>query len=249
MTRHTSRFAIRLAATRAEIEAAQALRHRVFVEELGAAPDDACAGTGREWDRFDGACDHLILTDALRGDAVVGAYRLMDEAGAARAGGFASEEEFDLAPLRRSGLALMELGRTCLHPDYRGGSAIHLLWQALAGIVAERRIGLVFGLASLPGTNLAALAGPLGLLASDHLAPAALRPVCRDGVAVPEGALDRVAATVALPALVKGYLRLGGKVGEGAFLDRRFGCVDVCMVLGTGALAQGRGAPPGWARA
>lgn len=237
MTRHAARFAIRLATTPAEVEAAQALRYRVFVEEMGAQAPAGCAAARREWDRYDEACEHLILADTLRGGEVVGTYRLMSDGGAARLGGFATEEEFDIARLRRSGRPLLELGRSCLDPRCRGGGAVHLLWQALAGIVADRGIGLVFGLASLPGTDAHVLAGPLALLQAEHVAPEAIRPVSRAPVAVEPGPLDRRAATLALPPLVKGYLRLGGKVGEGAFVDRRFGCTDVCMVLDTSALA------------
>jgi putative hemolysin len=244
MTRHTFPFATRLAATPAEVEAAQALRFRVFVEELGATAPTACAAARREWDRYDEACEHLLLTDSLRGDEVVGTYRLMDDAGARRAGGFATEEEFDVAALRGSGRRLLELGRSCLDRRARGGSAMHLLWRALAALAADRGIELVFGLASLPGTDARALAGPLALLRREHLAPEEVRPVSR-GPALLEPCtepFDRRAATLALPSLVKGYLRLGGTVGEGAFVDRRFGCTDVCMVLDARALAPRAGA-------
>lgn len=243
MMRQAFPLAIRLASTPDEVEAAQALRFRVFVEEMGARAPAACARARREWDRFDEACEHLLLTDPLRGDEVVGTYRLMDERGAARAGGFATEQEFDLSALRASGRRLLELGRSCLDPRARGGSAVHLLWRALATLGAERGIELVFGLASLPGADLRALAGPLALLGREHLAPEAIRPVSRD----PAGrerlaeSFDRRAATLALPPLVKGYLRLGGTVGEGAFVDERFGCTDVCMVLDARALAPRAG--------
>jgi putative hemolysin len=238
MTRHTFPFAIKLASTPAEVEAAQALRFRVFVEEMGARAPAACARARREWDRFDEACEHLLLTDTLRQGEVVGTYRLMDERGAARAGGFATEREFDLSALRGSGRRLLELGRSCLDPRARGGSAMHLLWRALAEIGADRGIELVFGLASLPGTDPCALAAPLALLRHEHLAPEAIRPVSRDPTASGPwpAAFDRRAATLALPPLVKGYLRLGGAVGEGGFVDRRFGCTDVCMVLDAQAL-------------
>lgn len=242
MTRHATPFAVRLASTPAEVEAAQALRFRVFVEEMGAAAPKACAAVRREWDRYDDACEHLVLTDALRGGEVVGVHRLMDERGAAQAGGFASEAEFDLGPLRRSGRRLLELGRSCLHPAYRSGTAMHLLWQALARIVAEREVEVVFGLASLPGTDLGALAAPLGWLAQEHLAPEPLRPVSLDRASWLDVRFERREAVLALPPLVKAYLRMGGKVGDGAFVDRRFGCTDVCMVLDVGgAWRPGRG--------
>lgn len=242
MTRHTPRFALRLAVTEAEVKAAQALRYQVFVEELGASGGDLTdPSVGLEADRFDAHCEHLLLLDSLRGDTVVGTTRLMTEEGAVTTGRFASEAEFDLAPLRLSGRRLLEVGRTCLHPDHRGGTAMHRLWQGLAAIVEEREIGLLFGLASFPGTDPEAVAQPLACLHHDRLAPEALRPRSLVPVRMAAVALDRLdrrAAMLTTPALVKAYLRLGGKVGEGAFLDRAFGCIDVCMVVDTATLSE-----------
>lgn len=249
MTRHTIPFVIRLASIPSEVEAAQALRYRIFVEENGAHAPASCRASRREWDRYDEGCEHLLLIDPLRGDEVVGVFRLMDELGSARTGGFATEEEFDLSALRRSGRRLLEVGRSCLDPRCRGGGAMHLLWQALAAHVVERGIGLVFGLASLPGTDREILAGPLALLDQEHLAAPQVRPVSKQIGPLPVREFDRRDSTVALPALVKGYLRLGGKVGQGSFVDERFGCTDVCMVLDAAALAPHAGALFGSARA
>lgn len=244
MSRHTPRFTLRLARSEGDLARAQALRHGVFVEEMGRRGGGLTAA-GREADRFDPFCEHLLLLDPLRGEEVIGTTRVLTGAGAARAGGFATEEEFDLAALRASGRSLLEVGRTCLHPGYRGGEALHRLWQGLAAVVEERGIGLLFGLASFQGTDAEALAQPLACLHRAHLAPEGLRPrslapVAMDRVA-PQ-ALDRRAAVLAMPPLVKAYLRLGGRVGEGGFLDADFGCIDVCMVVDTAAL-------PGRARA
>ncbi len=244
MTRHLPRFALRLARTGEEVRAAQALRHRVFVAEGGARGGDRSdPARGLEADRFDPFCEHLLLLDALTGEAV-GTTRLMDGGGAARAGGFATEAEFDIAPLRASGRRLLEVGRTCLLPAHRGGAAMHRLWQGLAAVVEERGVGVLFGLASLPGTDAEALRGPLVCLAREHRAPEGLRPASRRAVAMdpePGAAFDRRAAVLAMPALLKAYLRLGGTVGEGAFLDPDFGCLDLCVVLeadGIGARAR-----------
>ncbi|EYD73590.1 hypothetical protein Rumeso_04711 [Rubellimicrobium mesophilum DSM 19309] len=242
MTRHSPFFALRLAATEAEKAAAQALRHQVFVEELGAMGgrlSDPCAGI--EADEFDAHCEHLLLLDSMRGEAVIGTTRVMTQEGAARAGRFASEAEFDLSALRRSGRRLLEVGRTCLHPDHRGGAAMHRLWQGLAALVEERGVELLFGLASFPGTDSDAVAEPLACLQRDHLAPGEIRPRSLKPVPLsprPARDADRRTAMLATPALVKAYLRLGGKVGEGAFLDREFGCIDVCMVLHTAMLSE-----------
>lgn len=241
MSRHTPPLALRLARTPQDVAAAQAVRHRVFVEELGArggALSDPAAGL--EADRFDPFCEHILLLDSLRGDAVIGTTRVMDQDGADRAGAFASEEEFDISPLRRSGRPLLEVGRTCLLPGYRGGGAMHRLWQGLATVVVERGIGLLFGLASFQGTDPEAFSQPLACLARDHLAPDDLRP--RSLRPAPTGrlspaALDRRAAVLTMPPLIRAYLRLGGRVGEGAFVDHDFRCTDLCMVLDTRALS------------
>lgn len=225
MSRPIPHLALRLARGPADVLAAQALRHRVFVEELGAA------GRGPfESDAFDGRSRHLLLLDALRGDAVVGTCRLLMD------GPFATEAEFDIAPLRRSGLTLLEVGRTCLDPAYRGGAALHRLWQGIAEVVEARGVGLLFGLASFPGTDPAAHAQALAGLTADHLAPAHLRPRSRAPAILPDVALDRRAALLGTPALIRAYLRMGGRVGQGAFLDRAFNCTDVCLVLETAAV-------------
>jgi putative hemolysin len=237
MTHQIYPYVFRLAVSASEVAAAQELRYRVFVKELGARGGELTdAVAGIEADRYDAHCEHVLILDSLRGDTVIGTTRLMGEDGAAKAGGFASELEFDLSGLHRSERRLLEVGRTCLHPDHRGGSAMHRLWQGLAAMVEERRVDLLFGLASFPGTDPLALAQPLSCLHQNHLAPEPLRPRSRASAGVdlvsPERTCRRQ-AMLAMPALVKAYLRLGGRVGEGAFFDRRFGCIDVCMVLDT----------------
>ncbi len=236
-----SAFEVRLASSAADLRAAQRLRYEVFVEELGGQGPLVDHAARLERDRFDPFFDHLLLIDRER-DRVVGVYRLMGEAQAARAGGFYSEGEYDLTSLRRSGRRLLELGRSCLQRDYRGGAGMHQLWSALADHVAREGIEVLFGVASFPGTDAQALAAPLSLLHRRHLAPEALRPRARPGGfqsmdLVPEDRLDRRAAMLAVPSLIKAYLRLGGTVGEGAFLDRAFNCTDVCLVLDTANLS------------
>ena len=163
---------------------------------------------------------------------------MLDEAGAAQAGRFYSEAEYDLSRLRQSGRKLLELGRSCLHPEYRGGTAMFHLWNALAAYVADQRIDVLFGVASFHGTDIADLAPALSLLHHRHLAASDIRPRALDDVfqsmdLVAEPKLDRRAAMVQVPALIKAYLRLGGTVGEGAFIDHEFNTTDVCMVMDT----------------
>ncbi|MDG3040129.1 GNAT family N-acetyltransferase [Roseicyclus marinus] len=231
-------FELRLAATGEDLRAAQRLRYEVFVAELGGDGPMVDHDARLEADRFDPYFDHLLLLDRRRdaGDQVIGVYRLMREDGAEAAGQFYSEGEYDLGPLRASGRRLLELGRSCVHRDYRGGTAMMQLWAGLAEYIAEHGIEVMFGVASFHGLDPAPLSGPLSLLHHRHLAPEAIRPVARpegflamDRIA--EADLDRPAAIRAMPALIKAYLRLGGFVGQGAYLDREFNCVDVCLVM------------------
>ncbi|TDL83531.1 GNAT family N-acetyltransferase [Palleronia sediminis] len=231
-------FSLDLATTETQLRAAQRLRYRVFVEELGGDGPMVDHAARIEADRFDPFFDHLILSDMNRPepDRAIGVYRVMRDDCAARAGGFYTEGEYDLAPLRASGRRLMELGRSCLHPDYRGGTAMSVLWNGLAEYVQRHRIEILFGVASFHGTDPEALAAPLSILHHRHLAPPPLRVrATGEGAAamdlLPEAAIDRVAAMRAVPSLIKAYLRLGGFVGEGAFVDRSFNTTDVCLVM------------------
>ena len=228
-------FQVRLAQTEADVQAAQQLRYDVFVRELGGGGPMVDHAAGLERDRFDPYFDHLLLTDRRSGK-LAGVYRVMRSDMAARAGGFYSAAEYNLAPLVQSGRKLLELGRSCLDPAYRGGTAMHHLWAALAGYVAEYEIEVLFGVASFHGTDTAALAEPLSLLHHRHLAPPELRVRARDYAPmdlIPEPELDRRKAMLAVPSLIKAYLRLGGTVGEGAYIDRAFNTTDVCLILDT----------------
>lgn len=237
-------FELRLAASAADLAAAQRLRYEVFVEELGGDGEMVDHTARREADAFDPHCDHLLLIDRARsadlapdgGGAVVGVYRLLPGDRLAQTGRFYTEGEYDLAPLKTSGRKLLELGRSCLAPEYRGGIAMYHLWGALWDYVEARGIEVLFGTASFHGTDTAALAAPLSMLHHNHLAPEALRPAALPphGTAMdlmPEAALNRAEAMRAVPALIKAYLRLGGLVGQGAWVDHAFNTTDVCLVL------------------
>ncbi|EBA09000.1 hypothetical protein SSE37_05120 [Sagittula stellata E-37] len=232
---------MRLARDAADVAAAQRLRYDVFVAELGGDGPLVDHENRLERDRFDPFFDHLLVCDPARGDMVVGVYRLLRDDRAAEAGQFYSEDEYDLGPLRRSGRRLLELGRSCLHPDYRGGAAMFHLWQGLAGYVTDHGIEVLFGTASFHGTDIARLAQPLSLLHHRHLAPPELRVRARnfqDMNLVPEARIDRVSAMLDVPALIKAYLRLGGCVGEGAYVDHAFNTTDVCLVMDTARMTE-----------
>ncbi len=229
-------FAVRLASGDADIRAAQRLRYEVFVDELGGTGPLVDHEARLERDRFDAYFDHLIVTDLAAGDRVVGVYRLLRDDQAARAGQFYSEDEYDLGALRASGRRLLELGRSCLHRDYRGGAALFHLWQGLAAYVQRHRIEVLFGVASFHGTDPARLAQPLSLLHHRHLAPPELRVTSRRYQKmdlVPPDLLDRKSAMLDVPALIRAYLRLGGFVGDGAYVDHAFNTTDICLVMDT----------------
>ncbi len=240
-------FVVKLADSESELLAAQRLRYAVFVEELGGIGGLVDHEARLEKDRFDPFCDHLILLDsALAGevsDKIVGVYRLMREDQAQAAGQFYSEDEYDLSVLKNSGRRLLELGRSCLHKDYRGGAAMFHIWNGLSSYVIEHKVEILFGTASFHGTDIAALAQPLSLLYHRHLAPEDLRVPVRSAHGVrmdllPPEQIDRKAAMLAVPALIKAYLRLGGVVGDGAYVDQAFNTTDVCLILDTAAMKE-----------
>ncbi|MEP5151930.1 GNAT family N-acetyltransferase, partial [Planktotalea sp.] len=168
-------FDVLFAATDAHLEAVQALRYDVFVRELGGDGALVDHEKGLEKDHYDPFSRHLMLLDRTRGtdieDQVVGAYRLLDVAGAKQAGSFYSEHEYDLSPLLETNRKLLELGRSCLHRDYRGGTAMFHLWSALAKHILAEKVDVLFGVASFHGIDVDALAQPLALLHHRHLAP------------------------------------------------------------------------------
>ncbi|MEI4486505.1 GNAT family N-acyltransferase [Frigidibacter sp. MR17.14] len=237
-------LAVRLASGEADLRGAERLRYRVFVEELGAAGPLVDHQGRFERDEFDPVCDHLVLVDETRDpashDHVVGAYRLLTAEKAAAFGRFYCDAEYDLSALRASGRRLLELGRSCVDVQFRGGAAMYLLWNALADYVLARRIEVLFGVASFHGTDVEALKMPLAWLHHHHLAPQALRVrsrVLQPMDLVPEAEIDRKQAMLEMPALIKAYLRLGGFVGEGAFVDHPFNTTDVCLLMDTEAMS------------
>ncbi|UWR08910.1 GNAT family N-acetyltransferase [Ruegeria sp. B32] len=230
-------FTVKLAETDEELRAAQRLRYDVFVRELGGGGEMVDHAEGLERDPFDPYFDHMLAYDDATGE-VVGVYRLLPGDRVAEVGRFYSEDEYDLTVLKNSGRKLLELGRSCLHPDYRGGTAMYHLWNGLAKYVSAREIEVLFGVASFHGTDVKHLAQPLSMLHHNHLAPPELRVRAQPEVfqnmnLVPKDALDRRSAMLQVPALIKAYLRLGGFVGEGAFIDHAFNTTDVCLILDT----------------
>jgi len=231
----------RLATSAEELRASQTLRYRVFVEELGGDGPMVDHDAKLEQDAFDPVFDHLLLIDSANGERVVGAYRLLPGDRLGPNDRFYCDGEFDLAPLRCSGRRLLELGRSCVDPAYRGGAAMLLMWQGLANYATARQIEVLFGAASFPGTDLAVLAQPLSWLHHNYLAPPELavraKPTTLDHILPPE-LVDQRAARAAIPPLIRSYLRLGACVGAGAFVDHAFNTTDTCIILDAGRLSR-----------
>ena len=224
---------LRLARDDADIAAAQRLRHAVFVMEGGAVPA-APTADGRERDRFDAACDHLVVA---HGDDIVGTYRLMLGERAERTGHY-SAGEFDVAALvaRHPARRFVELGRSCVHPDWRESRAIRLLWQGAWGYALRSGADVMFGCASFPGTDPASHARALAYLAAHAVVPpewdvapatGTTAITLEPGTAPP----DRAGGLRLLPPLLKGYVRLGGRVASRMVVDPHFGCIDAMIVL------------------
>lgn len=237
---------VRLAETHDEIDAAQALRYQVFYEEMAAQPSPSTAKSRRDIDDFDLYCDHLLVIDHSRGkaaSAVVGTYRLLRREPAAKAGRFYSASEYDISKLIAVPGEILELGRSCVDVGYRNRPTMQLLWRGISAYVFHHDVEVMFGCASLPGTEVQAHADTLSYLYHYHLAPPALRPRALDSLFVdmklkPQSTLDPRASLASLPPLVKGYLRLGGFVGDGAVIDAQFNTTDVCVVVKTDLVTE-----------
>ncbi len=237
---------VRIATTPDEIDAVQALRFRVFYTEMGAKADADAALAQRDRDAFDAIADHLLVVDHSIGpgpEGVVGTYRLIRREAAARIGHFYAADEYDISAIERTAGPLLELGRSCVDARYRDRAAMQLLWRGIAAYVFHYKIDLMFGCASLPGIDTDTLATELSYLYYYHLAPPDLRPRALPHRYIEMRRLDRdeidpKRALTALPPLIKGYLRLGGFVGDGAVIDAQFNTTDVAVVVKTELVTQ-----------
>lgn len=238
----------RLARTTSEVEAAQRVRFTVFVEEMGAQLPPEAMQARRDYDAYDTICDHLLVIDsAIDGDPedqIVGTYRLLRQDVAERHGGFYSAHEFNIGPLlaRHAGKRFMELGRSCVLPDYRTRRTVELLWQGNWAYALKHGIDAMFGCASFPGIQPEAHALALSFLhhharVKDEWAVSALPSLHRSMDMMPPEAIDARRALAVMPPLVKGYLRLGAVFGEGAVVDRAFNTTDVLVVLPIAAIS------------
>ena len=243
---------VRLAQTAAEVRRAQKLRYRVFYKEGGAISDAPTKLARRDVDAFDPLCDHLLVIDHAakmkrlgRAPAVVGTYRLLRQEVAEPHGGFYSASEFDISALvaRHGKYKFLELGRSCVLAPYRNKRTLELLWHGIASYVTRTQPDVMIGCASLDGTDPNRLKQPLSFLHHFARAPESWRTsaVAHRYVEMnrmPKEEIDPKAALRVLPPLIKGYLRLGAFIGEGAVIDYQFGTTDVLIVLPIEAIKQ-----------
>ncbi len=241
---------VRLARGPREIWRAQRLRYRVFYQEMSAKPDVISRMFRRDADRFDKACDHLLVIDhAARGrfggikPKVVGTYRLMRQSASERLGGFYTQSEFDLGPMlaRHPGGRFLELGRSCVLKPYRTKRTVELLWSGIWAYLQHHRIDAMFGCASFDGIDPDALALPLSFLHHQASSEGDWAATAHSDQFVgmdrlPPEMVDAKLALKQLPPLIKGYLRIGARFGTGAVIDRQFGTTDVLVVLPVSAI-------------
>jgi len=241
-------FEVRLTKNEAEVFAAQKLRYRVFVEEFGAKVSLEDNVQTVERDRFDRYCDHLILVDkwSKKGDdtpIIIGTMRLMRSEVALRSIGFYCGAEYQLEKLITSHKKSLEIGRACVDKNYRGNTAIHFLWSGLAEYIMLRNITLIFGVVSFHGNDVSKYGSALTFLNKNFSAPKIFNFRAKevgyvDMNIVPVNLLDRGMALSQMPSLLRAYLRMGGLVGDGAFIDKKFNTIDVGLMIITDSITK-----------
>jgi len=232
---------VRLTNCPEEIEQAQKLRYMVFYEEYGATPTDEMRKAKRDLNPLDEIMDHLVViaTDPTTNeDSIVGTYRLLRQSVAEEHGRFYSSDEYDLTKLINSDNTLLELGRSCVLADYRTKPILNLLWEGIADYITDHDIDLLFGCASFHGTSVESVSQQLSYLHHYHSTPEHLLPRSLDKHYVnmnlhTKEPLNQRRIFASLPPLIKGYLRLGATIGDGAYIDHQFNTIDVCIVLQT----------------
>jgi putative hemolysin len=249
---HIGSLEVRLAQTAAEVRQAQKLRYRVFYQEGAAIPNPGRLFARRDIDGYDAICDHLLVLDhaardrsALNRPAVVGTYRLLRQPLAEEYGGFYTAGEFDIGSLiaRHDNVQFLELGRSCVLAPYRNRRTVELLWYGIHAYIFQNHCSVMFGCASLDGTDPKRLALPLSFLHHNASAPGpwharALPERYVEMNRMAKEAIDPKDALRALPPLIKGYLRLGAYIGDGAVIDYEFGTTDVLIVLPVSAIKK-----------
>lgn len=226
---------VRLAQSEEDVIAAQILRYEVFYDECGAQPTETMAHLKRDVERIDDFCDILLVIDHAK-NKIVGTYRFMLREAAQEYGGYYTAGEFEIDKLVAYPGQIMELGRSCVHKDYRTKPTMQLLWRGVGAYIQLNQVALCFGCGSFMGVDLSKYKQAFAYLYHYHLAPIELRAKAlssnyQEMNLIPKDKIDSKEARRQLPPLIKGYLRLGGFVGEGIFVDHKFNSIDVCIIV------------------
>jgi len=224
---------LRLAAHLDEVRAAQRLRYRIFGEDMGAQLHSTIPG--HDVDDFDDHCRHLLVWDDST-QSIAGYTRILDKEGACAAGGFYSETEFEIGTVLSQPGRFMELGRTCIHPDYRNGITIATLWMGVAEILQSGRYDYLIGCGSIGlDRGVDGVHALLGRLRTEQLLESGLG--VRSRQPLPQAVIDEAAAAP-MPPLLKAYFRLGARVAADPYWDRDFNVADVFILLDQQRVAQ-----------
>ena len=241
-------FIIKIAEKKSELKKAQALRYSVFYKEKKAIPTMSKKILRLDYDKVDKFADHLIVIDKNRTDfknKIVGTYRLLRGDVAAHCVGFYTSSEFDLSKILNSykNNQILELGRSCVHQDYRNGTIMNLLWKAIAEYVKLYDIKILLGCASFHGTDVMKYTNELSYLRKNFSLPDELSVKSLDTKIYPvntginSNTYD-LRTFVKLPPLIKGYLRIGGKVSHDCFVDYKFNTIDLCVIVTTNSIDE-----------
>ncbi len=231
---------LKFANSESEIIQSQRLRYKIFYEELRADADEQSRMQKRDIDPYDEISDHLLVLDTVLSDneaeQLVGSYRLITQNKLAAGQKFYTENEYDISALKNSNVKLLELGRSYVREEYRTKQVINLLWHGLARYINHYDIGCLFGCASFYGADPEKHRMALSLLHSNNLAPEKFRPAVlpsENAVAIEALPADSDIKNILrdIPPLLKGYIRVGGYIGDGAYIDKKFDTVDVCVVV------------------
>ena len=236
-------YVIKIAEKKLELKKAQALRYSVFYKEKKAIPTISKKILRLDYDKVDKFADHLIVIDKNRKgikNKIVGTYRLIRGDITAHCGGFYTSSEFDLSKILNSyeNNKILELGRSCVHQDYRNGTIMNLLWKAIAEYVKLYDIKILLGCASFHGTDVMKYTNELSYLRKNFSLPDELSVKSLDSKIYPayteiDSNNNDLRTFVKLPPLIKGYLRVGGKVSHDCYVDYKFNTIDLCVIVNT----------------
>ena len=229
-------FTIKISETNLEVKKAQSLRYKIFFKEKKIKRKIFKSFLQRDYDFYDKISDHLIIIDNNREvkDNVIGTYRLLRGNCAKLYKGFYTEQEFDISNLKKnfSSKNILELGRSCVHPEYRSGIILKLLWQGISRYIKIYKIKILMGCASFNGTNPIKFKNEFSLLYGSYRLPRNYNiKSLQDNEISYKKNINHSVILNSLPPLIKGYLRAGGLVSENFYIDREFETIDYCVIM------------------